>query len=191
NAMVDGSVFDLLSPIGQLHMKAAAAGLPVPNLTVSTAETAQVPPSSTLPPMRTDALLKPFKFDPAKQARFEAFQVLIRRGFSSDEAYTRSSGDVDMPSEDREREVSSFNAILRASHLPVSSAERHHKPNTVSDAEDRERPIANLPDHKLRLVADLLSSRFRSAGCMDISKELSEAEEKALRAKVEGERVPG
>ncbi|KAG5454307.1 G patch domain-containing protein 1 [Clonorchis sinensis] len=184
-----GSVFDLMDPVERLRMEAAAAGLPVPpvsNLRTPTSET-QPPVTSVMKP---EALLKPFKTDPAKQARFEAFQVLIRRGFTPEVAYTRCSGAVDMTGEERERELNAFNGIMRASKLstpstsPVPPEPSPHPP--TPDSVSRPTPLSSqLPPHKQQLVASLLSSRFRSAGCMDISKELTESEEKAQRAMVE------
>ncbi|VDP89023.1 unnamed protein product [Echinostoma caproni] len=149
------SVLEMVSPIEQLRMKAAAAGLPVPKVNEETVKnegtasetSTSIPTSSLAQSLKTDVLLKPFKTDAAKQARFEAFQVLLRRGFTADPTNSDSS-----------------------SHTPAS----------------RGTPLTTqLPAHKQQLVASLLASRFRSAGCMDISKELTESEEKAIRAKVE------
>ncbi|KER30018.1 hypothetical protein T265_03497 [Opisthorchis viverrini] len=184
-----GSVFDLVDPVERLRMQAAAAGLPVPPVSNLPTPASETQPSATSV-MKPEALLRPFKTDPAKQARFEAFQVLIRRGFTPEIAYTRCSGAVDMTGEERERELNAFNGIMRASKLPTPSTPRvppepsPHPP--TPDSVPRPTPLSSqLPPHKQQLVASLLSSRFRSAGCMDISKELTESEEKAQRAMVE------
>ncbi|KAA3681917.1 G patch domain-containing protein 1 [Paragonimus westermani] len=197
-----GSIFDLVNPIDQLRMDGAAAGLPVPprsdsvavlfTTSISTNSTPLSTVSAVFP--KTEALLKPFKVDPEKQARFEAFQVLIRRGFTPELAYTRCSGGVDLSGEDRDRELNAFSAILHAAKLqtalPTPIADSGTNDTTGSQPPPivlaRSTPLTtHLPAHKQQLVANLLSSRFRSAGCMDISKELSEKEEKAFRAKVE------
>ncbi|KAF6775332.1 hypothetical protein AHF37_05067 [Paragonimus kellicotti] len=193
-----GSIFDLVNPVEQLRMDGAAAGLPVPPRSDPTA----VVPTTSIPQLsmvsavfpKTEALLKPFKVDPEKQARFEAFQVLIRRGFTPELAYTRCSGGVDLSGEDRDRELNAFSAILHAAKLPTATPVPTADSGISNSTESQPPPIVlarstplttQLPAHKQQLVASLLSSRFRSAGCMDISKELSEREEKAFRAKVE------
>ncbi|KAF7232672.1 G patch domain-containing protein 1, partial [Paragonimus skrjabini miyazakii] len=197
-----GSIFDLVNPVEQLRMDGAAAGLPVPPRSDATAvvPTTSIPTNSTPLSMvnavfpKTEALLKPFKVDPEKQARFEAFQVLIRRGFTPELAYTRCSGGVDLSGEDRDRELNAFSAILHAAKLPTATPVPTADSGTSNATGSQPPPIVlarstplttQLPAHKQQLVASLLSSRFRSAGCMDISKELSEREEKAFRAKVE------
>ncbi|VDQ02268.1 unnamed protein product [Trichobilharzia regenti] len=94
----EDSVYEKLDYIQQLRLKAAAAGLPVPPLgsnpspVVGGQQSSQSENSSELtacnPPLPssssnpTAGLLKIFKNDSNKQARFEAYQVLIRRGFA-------------------------------------------------------------------------------------------------------------
>ncbi|THD28943.1 G patch domain-containing protein 1 [Fasciola hepatica] len=184
------SVLKMISPVEQLRMKAAAVGLPVPKIAegVDTSVVGTVPciPDLTQS-LKTDALLKPFKSDSAKQARFDAFQVLVRRGFTNEEAYTRCSGGVDLNGEERERELNSFQTIIRTARPSSGSKTAVDSPSAdISFDGTHKTPLTNrLPLHKQQLVASILASRFRSAGCMDISKELSESEEKAERAKVE------
>lgn len=94
-------MFDLMSPAEQLRVKAAAAGLPVPPrqpptpaaaTTVAT-ESAQ---QATINLSITADLLKPFtSTDPPKQSRFEAFQVLTRRGFDGKHSVAFSWGRAD------------------------------------------------------------------------------------------------
>lgn len=81
----------MISPVEQLRMKAAAVGLPVPKI-AEQMNTSRCFPDLTQS-LKTEALLKPFKSDSAKQARFDAFQVLVRRGFTSqwDVAWWRSA----------------------------------------------------------------------------------------------------
>ncbi|OON17058.1 hypothetical protein X801_07111, partial [Opisthorchis viverrini] len=144
-------------------MQAAAAGLPVPPVSNLPTPASETQPSATSV-MKPEALLRPFKTDPAKQARFEAFQVLIRRGFTPEVAYTRCSGAVDMTGEERERELNAFNGIMRASKLPTPSTLRvppepsPHPP--TPDSVPRPTPLSSqLPPHKQQLSLETVEPR--------------------------------
>ncbi|KAH9283478.1 G patch domain-containing protein 1 [Echinococcus granulosus] len=135
-------------------------------------------------------LLKPFVSDSAKQARFEAYQLLLRRGLSHEEAYQQcSSGASELTMETRGFEANVFATLLRnlapapsthaaaPTEAPVTDA-----PKTQEQQRDKRPLTAGILDaEKQRLVANLLKSRFRSAGEMDIGKELTEAQEEERR----------
>ncbi|KAH8849658.1 G patch domain-containing protein 1 [Schistosoma japonicum] len=211
----DDSIYEKLDPIQQLRLKAAAAGLPVPSLvstpTSDELKSCQSEDSNKLTMLTTSTnptsgLLKVFKTDSNKQARFEAYQVLVRRGFTHEDAYHRCSVLLDLSNEEKEREASSFQAIVKTNQITnfndSSSIEPFNVNNTGNDIMTSTSvlssitttstnpsdglPLSNkLPLHKQQLISSKLALRFRSAGCMDISKELTEAEEKVQRARVE------
>ncbi|CAH8442363.1 unnamed protein product [Schistosoma rodhaini] len=209
----EDSVYEKLDPIQQLRLKAAAAGLPVPALvSKSSAEqqSNQSEKSNELAVFTTSnptaGLLKIFKMDSNKQARFEAYQVLVRRGFAHEDAYHRCSTLLDLNNEEKEREANSFQALIKMNQMTNTNNSSQMDPvnmnndtmicqtstptSTItsisSNTSDRLMPLSNkLPLHKQQLISSKLALRFRSAGCMDISKELTEEEEKAQRARVE------
>ncbi|CAH8472300.1 unnamed protein product [Heterobilharzia americana] len=208
----EDSIYEKLDPVHQLRLKAAAAGLPVPSL-VPISSSKQLsnqcgnpnePTNFILPTNPTAGLLKIFKTDSNKQARFEAYQVLVRRGFSHEDAYRRCSILLDLSSEEKEREASSFQAIIKMNKMtPTNASSIVLNANNINDDKNTTSvssvvvtatpsdpaarlPLTNsLPLHKQQLISSKLALRFRSAGCMDISKELTEEEEKAQRARVE------
>ncbi|CAH8466251.1 unnamed protein product [Heterobilharzia americana] len=208
----EDSIYEKLDPVHQLRLKAAAAGLPVPSL-VPISSSKQLsnqsgnpnePTNFILPTNPTAGLLKIFKTDSNKQARFEAYQVLVRRGFSYEDAYRRCSILLDLSSEEKEREASSFQAIIKMNKMtPTNASSIVLNANNINDDKNTTSvssvvvtatpsdpaarlPLTNsLPLHKQQLISSKLALRFRSAGCMDISKELTEEEEKAQRARVE------
>ncbi|CAH8824953.1 unnamed protein product [Trichobilharzia szidati] len=219
----EDSVYEKLDYVQQLRLQAAAAGLPVPPLgsnpsPVGGQQSSQSENSNKLPaciPLSssnpTTGLLKIFKNDSNKQARFEAYQVLIRRGFTHEDAYSRCSILLDLSNEEKEKEASSFQAIIKMNkpvtpsthHTPINNVMSSEKvvvppmspatnaanttPVSTTPSDPRDRlPLTNsLPLYKQQLISSKLALRFRSAGCMDISKELTEEEEKAQRAQVE------
>ncbi|CDS41756.1 G patch domain containing 1 [Echinococcus multilocularis] len=135
-------------------------------------------------------LLKPFVSDSAKQARFEAYQLLLRRGLSHDEAYQQcSSRASELTMETRGFEANVFATLLRnlapapSSHAAApTEAPATDAPKTQEQQRDKRPLTAGILDaEKQRLVANLLKSRFRSAGEMDIRKELTEAQEEERR----------
>ncbi|CAH8440021.1 unnamed protein product [Schistosoma bovis] len=210
----EDSVYEKLDPIQQLRLKAAAAGLPVPALVSKTSpdeqQLNQSENSNKLAGFTTSnptaGLLKIFKTDSNKQARFEAYQVLVRRGFAHEDAYHRCSTLLDLSNEEKEREANSFQTLIKMNQMSSTNNSSQIDPvnmnndamicqtststssaSTISsDPSDRLLPLSNkLPLHKQQLISSKLALRFRSAGCMDISKELTEEEEKAQRARVE------
>ncbi|KAM7537174.1 hypothetical protein Aperf_G00000077901 [Anoplocephala perfoliata] len=153
------------------------------------------------PPVSTVPLLKPFVNDSSKQARFEAYQLLIRQGLSHEVAYQRcSAGSADLTSETRVFEANVFATLLK-NLAPPSIPEKPHPqevlktplpsqsqaPQDPSQQQRDNRPLTAgiLDAEKQRLVANLLKSRFRSAGEMDITKELTEAQEEERRKDLE------
>ncbi|CAH8463443.1 unnamed protein product [Schistosoma turkestanicum] len=225
----EDSVYEKLDPIQQLRLKAAAAGLPVPSLVskslpneqhIEPCENANELAVLTMSNNPTVGLLKLFKTDSNKQARFEAYQVLVRRGFSHEDAYHRCSTLLDLNDEEKIREANSFQTIIKmnqmintnnSSQINVNNNNNDNDntmiceaptltttnttttittPTTIPSSHSSDRslllPLSNkLPLHKQQLISSKLALRFRSAGCMDISKELTEEEEKAQRARVE------
>ncbi|CAI2725225.1 unnamed protein product [Schistosoma spindalis] len=210
----EDSVYEKLDPIQQLRLKAAAAGLPVPALESKTSlaeqQSNQSENSNKLAAFTTSnptaGLLKIFKTDSNKQARFEAYQVLVRRGFAHEDAYHRCSTLLDLSNEEKEREAKSFQTLIKMNQMSSTNNSSQMDPVNMnndtmicqtststssttsisSNPSDRLLPLSNkLPLHKQQLISSKLALRFRSAGCMDISKELTEEEEKAQRARVE------
>ncbi|CAH8483300.1 unnamed protein product [Schistosoma margrebowiei] len=210
----EDSVYEKLDPIQQLRLQAAAAGLPVPALVSKNSpaeqQSNQSENSNKLAAFTTSnptaGLLKIFKADSNKQARFEAYQVLVRRGFAHEDAYHRCSTLLDLNNEEKEREANSFQTLIKMNQMSSTNNSSQMDPvnmnndtmicqtststsiaSTISsDPSDRLLPLSNkLPLHKQQLISSKLALRFRSAGCMDISKELTEEEEKAQRARVE------
>ncbi|VDO76447.1 unnamed protein product [Schistosoma margrebowiei] len=207
------SVYEKLDPIQQLRLQAAAAGLPVPALVSKNSpaeqQSNQSENSNKLTAFTTSnptaGLLKIFKADSNKQARFEAYQVLVRRGFAHEDAYHRCSTLLDLNNEEKEREANSFQTLIKMNQMSSTNNSSQMDPvnmnndtmicqtststsiaSTISSDPSGRLPLSNkLPLHKQQLISSKLALRFRSAGCMDISKELTEEEEKAQRARVE------
>ncbi|CAL8103372.1 unnamed protein product [Calicophoron daubneyi] len=75
----------------------------------------------------------------------------------------------------------SHSVLVDSVEISASGSNYDTAPNAAVNSSS----LKQLPANKQSLLANLLASRFRSAGCMDLSKELSEEEAKALRAKVE------
>uniref|UniRef100_A0A5K3EJL6 DUF1604 domain-containing protein n=3 Tax=Mesocestoides corti TaxID=53468 RepID=A0A5K3EJL6_MESCO len=143
--------------------------------------------SSSSPSMPSNApLLRPFTSDSAKQARFESYQVLVRRGIPHEVAYQRCSSEAtDLSAETRQFEANVFATLLKnLTHTPaVADAS---KPWPSNDHKGDKKPLSAgiLDTEKQRLVSNLLKSRFRSAGEMDITKELTEAQEEERRKEI-------
>nr|CDS26097.1 G patch domain containing 1 [Hymenolepis microstoma] len=162
-------------------------------------ETSQEAPS--ISEVSAAPLLKPFVGDSAKQARFEAYQLLIRQGLTHEEAYERcSSQTLDLTSETRVFEAKVFATLvknLRPSLKPSKASTLlqpspsptipQHEASTEQKQERDNRPLTAgiLDSEKQRLVANLLKSRFRSAGEMDITRELTAAQEEERRKDLE------
>ncbi|VDO04128.1 unnamed protein product [Rodentolepis nana] len=172
-------------------------------------ETGQEEPS--IPEVSVAPLLKPFVGDSAKQARFEAYQLLIRQGLTQilmlnpqsadEEAYERCSTQTpDLTSETRVFEANVFATLvknLRPSLKPLKASPSSqpsstptippHEASTEQTQERDNRPLTAgiLDSEKQRLVANLLKSRFRSAGEMDITQELTAAQEEERRKDLE------
>lgn len=113
---------------------------------------------------------------------------------------------MDLNNEEKEREANSFQTLIKMNQMSCTnnssqmdrvnmnidtmicqtSTSTSSASTISSDPSDRLLPLSNkLPLHKQQLISSKLALRFRSAGCMDISKELTEEEEKAQRARVE------
>ncbi|VDL18452.1 unnamed protein product [Hymenolepis diminuta] len=163
-------------------------------------ETGQEEP--LIPEVSTAPLLKPFVSNSAKQARFDAYQLLVRQGLSHEEAYERcSSGTLDLTSETRVFEARVFATLVKnlippsqepsKTSLPPQPSQTPtippHKTSTELKQERDNRPLTAgiLDSEKQRLVANLLKSRFRSAGEMDITQELTAAQEEERRKDLE------
>ncbi|KAL5110040.1 G patch domain-containing protein 1 [Taenia crassiceps] len=139
------------------------------------------------------SFLKPFVSDSAKQVRFETYQLLLRRGFSHEKAYQQcSSGSSELTAETRGFEANVFATLVRnlaptPAPVPPHAAAPLEVPvanaSQTKEQQRDKRPLTEgiLDAEKQRLVANLLKSRFRSAGEMDISKELTEAQEEERR----------
>ncbi|KAL5961535.1 G patch domain-containing protein 1 [Taenia solium] len=151
-------------------------------------------PSANSTAIPSSPLLKPFVSDSAKQARFEAYQLLLRRGFSHEEAYRQcSSRASELTTETRGFEANVFATLVRnlapapapipPSHTTAPSEAPVADASKTREQQRDKRPLTAgiLDAEKQRLVANLLKSRFRSAGEMDIGKELTEAQEEERR----------
>ncbi|VDK32313.1 unnamed protein product [Taenia asiatica] len=151
-------------------------------------------PSANSTAIPSSPLLKPFVSDSAKQARFEAYQLLLRRGFSHEEAYRQcSSRASELTTETRGFEANVFATLVRnlapapapipPSHATAPSVTPVADASKTREQQRNKRPLTAgiLDAEKQRLVANLLKSRFRSAGEMDIGKELTEAQEEERR----------
>ncbi|VDQ06571.1 unnamed protein product [Trichobilharzia regenti] len=81
--------------------------------------------------------------------------------------------------------TSSSNKVVHSMSPATSAANTSVSTTPSNDPRDRSPLTNSLPLHKQQLISSKLALRFRSAGCMDISKELTEEEEKAQRAQVD------
>nr|VZI03818.1 unnamed protein product [Spirometra erinaceieuropaei] len=143
----------------------------------------------------TPQLLKPFIADPAKQARFDAYQILRRRGFTHENAYRKCAEDQPgLSPEQSVLESEAFSALLKInetySQTPPPPPPNPTQPTTTStgtEPQSNQQPLSAglLDPAKQKLVSNLLKSRFRSAGMRDISAELTEAQENQNRKEIE------
>ncbi|KAM3182652.1 hypothetical protein ACTXT7_011869 [Hymenolepis weldensis] len=150
----------------------------------------------------TVPLLKPFISNSTKQARFDVYQLLVRQGLPHEEAYERcSSGTPDLTSETRVFEAKVFATLVKNLIPPSQEPSKTSLPPQPSQTptippyetstglkqERDNRPLTAgiLDSEKQRLVANLLKSRFRSAGEMDITQELTAAQEEERRKDLE------
>ncbi|VDL89034.1 unnamed protein product [Schistocephalus solidus] len=149
------------------------------------------PPATAAIASKTPQLLKPFIGDPAKQARFDAYQVLRRRGFTHEDAYRRcTENQPGLNPEQSVLESEAFSALLNIdqtySQPPPTSTQLTTTPSGLDSQSNRLPLSAGLLDPaKQKLVSNLLKSRFRSAGMREISAELTEAQETQNRKEIE------
>lgn len=129
--------------------------------------------------------------------------IEISEPFTDEEAYERcSSGTPDLTAETRTFESKVFATLVKnlkpAKKGSTESSSMLLPPPTPSTStapivseqkppERDNRPLTAgiLDEEKQRLVANLLHSRFRSAGEMDVTEELTEAQEEEKRKQLE------